>query len=186
MKKLVISLAICLSGALCFTANAQSLTSPSGNTTPAAEAASLLKVGDNLVTAGIGAPFTKGFTPTFSASYERILWDIGYGVYIGLGAQAEYLGYKSTGYDYDWDLGVVPTSTTLNFFELAAMANVHYSIKSFDIYSGVAAGYVFNNSLNVSSVHYSLGARYFFNDKFAAGIHLGGLREINATFTVKF
>ena len=189
MKKLVITLAVCLSGALCFTANAQALTGASLGREEVKQAVSnncVLKAKDNLLTGSISLPAAKGFSPFVAATYENLLVDFGHGLFLGVGGRVGYIGFQTSSYDITSDLELVSKATWQSMFEVSALVDVHYVIKSFDLYGGGTVGYIINNVVDHSLFTYVLGARYFFNEHMAAGLQLGGWGTLSACFTYKF
>ncbi len=162
-----------------------------------AASAQTFENGSKVVNLGVGIGSSYGFP--VSVSYEQGIMDIGSDQSIGVG------GYVGMGFDSD-DYTYVTYNYT-NIF-LAAAGNYHYTgVDKFDFYAGIRLGY------NVASANanwidaddedlygdlYSasaggfiytahVGARYYFNDSFAANAELGyGIAYLNVGVSYKF
>ena len=181
MKKIVITLAIILSGAMFNNANVANA--------PAEASSSLFMAGTNLFSAHVALPIATGFTPFFSANYERILVDLGYNIYLGAGAEAGYVGYKYQESYLTENYEIKYKNSIYSIFKASVFTDVHYTlIDALDIYAGASLGYVFNQN-NIASLNFYsgfVGARYFFTNNIAVGVRYGQWGTISAGFTFKF
>lgn len=153
---------------------------------------SMFNLGDKVVNLGIGigntlysysSYYSRG-VPPISISFEQGIKDdiLDNGV-IGVGG---YLGYSSSKYRYTWLGG--EWGWNYSYIVVGAMGTFHYPlVDNLDTYLGVLLGYNITTSREVGDVPldndsyasggivYSgfVGARYYFNDKFAAFGQLG-------------
>ena len=168
------------------------------------------KVGDNVVSAGIGlgssiAGYSYGSqTPGISLQYDRGLWQAGPGV-ISLGG---YLGFKS--YKYSASDGLNDSYTEKwSYTIIGARGAWHYTgleVPNLDLYGGVMLSYNhlhFSGSYSNGSGSYQTssgvsygsdmgfsvfaGGRYYFAGHLAAFMELGyGVSYVNLGLAYKF
>jgi hypothetical protein len=157
--------------------------------------------GDKIVNLGVGfgsalysGGYYKGTVPPISASFEVIVKDDlfdGKGA-IGAGGYLGYSAYKWESSGYGWKYS--------NFI-LGPRGYLHYNlVEKLDTYVGAMLGYNIATSTEIGSTIYGeslgtaggvifsgfLGARYFFNDKFAAMAELGsGIAYLNLGVAIK-
>lgn len=159
--------------------------------------------GDKVVNLGIGfgnalysGSGNKSSVPPISGSLELVIKDElfdGKGA-IGVGGYLGYSAYKWENYGYGYKVSNVI---------IGPRGYLHYSlVEKLDTYAGVMIGYdivsdkltgnwpggVYNYNGSSSRVIFSgfLGARYFFNDKFAAMAELGsGIAYLNLGVAIK-
>lgn len=152
--------------------------------------------GTQVASVGIGVGGSYG-TP-ITAQYEKGVYDISGNQAIGVGG---FLGYGASSEDFMY--GEFKYSNLL----IAVTGNYHYSVKAFDLYGGLRLGYnvasastewkdpsdesLYGGSYSASSggfiytIH--IGARYYFNDNFAAMAELGyGIANLNIGVSYKF
>lgn len=179
-------------------------------TSSGAKAQAAYQIGNNVISASFGLGSAYGSfnsskqSPAINLQYERGIWQAGPGV-ISLGA---YLGYKSYRYSGTFPGGYT-YSQRWNYTIIGARGAWHIQefdgteLKKWDLYGGVMLSYNIldytysdnDPTFELSDVHYSsgmglsafLGARYFFNDHFAAQGELGyGISYLNLGIAYKF
>lgn len=159
-----------------------------------ASAQDVFAKGDQFVNVGIGVSagkFTTSFPP-LSVGYERSIVDglIENGS-IGLGAEAEYRGYKYTYFGGEVGRG--------HSFFIGPRASFHYQfVERLDTYAGLSLGLYYHTSfiagdkvtsegnLAFRPIDLHLGARYLFTDKLGVFAELGsGIAtfKVGATFS---
>lgn len=163
--------------------------------------AQIFQKGNHVANLGIGignARYTSGATssvPPISASYEvGVLDNIFDKANIGIGG---YLGYTSAKWDFGYGYSVKSTD-----FIIGVSGALHYQfVDKLDTYAGLMIAYDINSwkeegtylaGYNTSSSYGGIfvpgfvGARYFFNDKFAGFAELGwGIAYLNLGVSLK-
>ena len=156
-------------------------------------------VGSNVIGVGIGLGSSEGDfdggseTPALSFQYERGMWDVGGPGVISLGG---YLGFKNYSYDY------FSYNSSWNYLIIGARSAYHFNMiesTKFDVYAGLMLGLriiSFDNDEPNYQFDYSdtdlvlwgfAGARYYFNENWAAYAELGnGIGILNLGVAYKF
>lgn len=166
---------------------------------------SMFNLGDKVVNLGIGigstlysysSYYSRGVPPVSISFEQGIKDDILENGVIGVGG---YLGYSSSKYRYTWLGG--EWGWNYSYIVVGALGTFHYPIlDNLDTYVGVLLGYNITTSREVGDVpldndsHASggivysgfVGARYYFNDKFAVFGQLGyGIAYLTLGLSIK-
>ena len=177
---------ICIlaAGMLSINANAQALagTEKSGGSTRPAKNYSqdwtVLQKGDNLANVTVGI-LDFDYIPPFTAiSYEKIVYEFNENLCLGVGGTIGLTGFSDS-----YGLGIY------------ALGNLHITmIENLDVFTGLDLGKTIDISefpghgsilgALVKPVH--IGASYFFSNKFAATVRLGGWGGLSLGIATKF
>lgn len=150
--------------------------------------------GTNVINAGIGlgGQFdtygSPSQSPTFSASYERGIWDIAGPGVISLGG---YLGHKSYKYSNNdkWNYTIVGVRGAYHYTGL--------NVENLDVYGGAMLSYnilSYDNSYSASGAYDSelgaslyVGGRWYFTEVFGVFAELGyGVANVNLGVAFRF
>ncbi|NVO18790.1 MAG: hypothetical protein HXX13_03770 [Bacteroidetes bacterium] len=168
--------------------------------------AQAIQKGDKVLNLGIGlgsalysGSYYKSSVPPISASLEAVIKDGFWGGKFALGLGG-YLGYSSFKSTYDYGGGTY--GWKYSNIIIGPRGYLHYSfMDKLDTYAGLMIGYwiATNKEYGTIGSGYSagsygglitsefIGARYFFNDKFAGMAEIGaGISYLNLGVAVKF